>query len=385
MRRTLFDEDHESFRKMIREFIEGEVVPHYEDWFAKGQVDRDLYRKLGELGIFGISVPEEYGGEGITSYKYKAILMEETIRAGVTLGTAGVHTDLGLPYILLLGTDEQKKRWLPDFISGEAMYALAMTEPGTGTDLAGMRTTAKKSEDGSHYVLNGSKTFITGGVLADRVIVCARTSPLDESDRRFGISLFNVDAKAAGFEVGRKLEKIGLRTSDTAELSFTDVIVPAEDLMGEEGKGFSYLAHNLPLERLTIAYSAYCQAKAAVKFATEYVKDRKVFGQPVAAFQNTKFELAACQARVEAVEGLVDRAVEAYDAGELTAVDAAKAKLVATDAADDVIDRCLQMHGGYGYMLEYPIARLYTDSRVNRIYGGTSEVMKMIIAKDMGL
>lgn len=385
MRRTLFDEDHESFRRMIREFIEGEVTPHYEEWFANGQVDRDLYRKLGELGIFGISVPEEYGGEGITSYKYKAILMEETVRAGVTLGTSGVHTDLGLPYILLLGTDEQKKRWLPKFITGEEMYALAMTEPGTGTDLAGMRTTAKRSEDGSHYVLNGSKTFITGGVLADRVIVCARTSPIDENDRRHGISLFNVDAKAQGFEVGRKLEKIGLRTSDTAELSFTDVIVPAEDLMGEEGKGFGYLAHNLPLERLTIAYAAYCQAKAAVQFALEYVKDRKVFGQPVAAFQNTKFELAACQARVEAVEGLVDRAVEAYDAGELTAVDAAKAKLVATDAADDVIDRCLQMHGGYGYMLEYPIARLYTDSRVNRIYGGTSEVMKMIIAKDMGL
>lgn len=385
MRRTLFDEDHESFRRMIREFIEREVTPHYDEWFADGQVDRDLYRKLGELGVFGISVPEEYGGEGITSYKYKAILMEETVRAGVTLGTAGVHTDLGLPYLLLLGTDEQKKRWLPKFITGDEMYALAMTEPGTGSDLAGMRTTAKRSEDGSHYVLNGSKTFITGGVLADRVIVCARTSPLDESNRRHGISLFNVDAKAKGYEVGRKLQKIGLRTSDTAELAFTDVIVPAEDLMGTEGEGFGYLAHNLPLERLTIAYAAYCQAKTAVQLALEYVKERRVFGQSVASFQNTKFELAACQARVEAVEGLVDRAVEAYDAGELTAVDAAKAKLVATDAADDVIDRCLQLHGGYGYMLEYPIAQLYTDSRVNRIYGGTSEVMKMIIAKDMGL
>ncbi len=385
MRRTLFDEDHESFRTMIREFIHREVTPHFEEWFERGYVDRDLYRKLGEIGVFSMTVPEEYGGEGITSYKYKAILMEETVKAGVTLGTAGVHTDLGLPYILAFGNDEQKRRWLPQFMTGEAMYALAMTEPGTGSDLAGMRTTAKRSDDGSHYVLNGSKTFITGGVLADRVIVAARTSPLDEANRRFGISLFNVDAKAAGYQVGRKLEKIGLRTSDTAELSFSDVIVPAEDLLGVEGEGFGYLAHNLPLERLTIAYAAYCQAKAAVKFAIDYVKDRKVFGQPVASFQNTKFELAACQARVDAVEGLVDRAVEAYDLGELTPVDAAKAKLVATDAADEVIDRCLQLHGGYGYMLEYPIARLYTDARVNRIYGGTSEVMKLIIAKDMGL
>ena len=346
---------------------------------------RDFYYKLAELGLFGIEVPEEYGGAGLTSFKYSAIETEEIARAGVSFGGSGVHVALCLPYIMKLGTEEQKKRWLPRFISGEMMFAIAMTEPGTGSDLAGMKTTAKLSQDGSHYVLNGAKTFITGGVHADRVIVCARTAPAKEDDRRFGISLLVVDTKLDGYTVGRKLDKLGLKVSDTAELSFQDVKVPAEDLLGEEHKGFSYLGQNLPQERLSIAYGAYSQAAAAVEFAKKYTQDRNIFGKPVASFQNTKFELAACKAEVDAAQAVADRALEAHDAGELTAAEAASAKLFCTEVASRVIDRCLQLHGGYGYINEYPIARLYADNRVNRIYGGTSEVMKTIIAKDMGL
>ncbi|MEV0466407.1 acyl-CoA dehydrogenase family protein [Nocardia tengchongensis] len=385
MQRTVFDKDHEAFRETVRAFLEAEVVPVYDQWYEQGIAPRDFYYKLGELGVFGIEVPEEFGGAGIESFKFQAILIEECARAAVSLGGSGVHVGLCLPYILNLATQEQKQRWLPGFVSGETMFAIAMTEPGTGSDLAGMRTTAKLSADGTHYVLNGSKTFITGGVLADRVIVCARTAAPTEGDRRHGISLFAVDTKSAGYTVGRKLDKLGLKVSDTAELNFTDVQVPVEDLLGEEHKGFSYLGQNLPQERASIAVGAYAQAKAAIRFAKEYTRQRNVFGQPVASFQNTKFELAACQAEVDAAEAVVDRALEALDNGTLTAADAASAKLFCTEVAHRVIDRCLQLHGGYGFINEYPIARLYADNRVNRIYGGTSEVMKMIIAKDMGL
>ncbi|MFG1924225.1 acyl-CoA dehydrogenase family protein [Cryptosporangium sp. NPDC048952] len=385
MRRTVFNEDHEAYRATIREFIADEVVPVYPQWEEQGHVPRDFYLRLGELGVFGIEVPEEYGGAGETSFKFSAVTTEELARAGVSFGGSSVHTALCLPYLIAYGNDEQKKRWLPGFASGEIMTAIAMTEPGTGSDLAGMKTTAKLSPDGTHYVLNGSKTFITGGVLADRVLVVCRTAAATKEDRRGGLSILVVDTKSEGYQVGRKLEKIGLRTSDTAELSFTDVKVPVEDLLGEEGKAFSYLTHNLPQERLGIAVGAYAQATAAVSFALEYVKERTVFGQPVAGFQNTKFVLADCQTEVEAAQAVVDRALDAHDAGELSASDAAKAKLFCTDVASRVIDKCLQLHGGYGYMLEYPIARLYADNRVNRIYGGTSEVMRTIIAKSLGL
>ncbi|WP_335977926.1 MULTISPECIES: acyl-CoA dehydrogenase family protein [Streptomycetaceae] len=385
MRRTVFNEDHEAFRATIRAFIEAEVVPVYDEWLAAGQVPREFYYKLGELGVFGIEVPEEFGGAGETSFKFQAVISEELSRAGVSFGGSSVHVGLCLPYVMAYGTQEQKKRWLPGFVSGATMFAIAMTEPGTGSDLAGMKTTAKLAEDGSHYVLNGAKTFITGGVHADRVIVCARTAPPTPEDRRAGISLFVVDTKSEGYAVGRKLDKLGLKTSDTAELSFSDVRVPVEDLLGEEGKGFSYLGQNLPQERLAIAAGAYAQAAAAVRFAQAYVQDRTVFGKTVASFQNTKFELAACKAEVDAAEAVVDRALEAHDRRELSAADAASAKLFCTEVAARVIDRCLQLHGGYGYMNEYPIARLYADNRVNRIYGGTSEVMKTIIAKSMGL
>ncbi|MGW6744002.1 acyl-CoA dehydrogenase family protein [Streptomyces sp. NPDC055025] len=385
MRRTVYNEDHEAFRETIRAFIEAEVVPVYDEWYAAGQAPRDFYHQLGELGVFGIEVPEEYGGAGEESFKFQAVMTEEAARAGVSFGGSGVHVALCLPYLKAYATDEQKKRWLPDFVSGRTMYAIAMTEPGTGSDLAGMKTTARLSDDGTHYVLNGAKTFITGGVHADRVIVCARTAAPTAEDRRHGISLLVVDTKSEGYAVGRKLDKLGLRTSDTAELSFTDVRVPVGDLLGEENEGFSYLGQNLPQERLGIAVGAYAQAAAAVRFAQRYVQDRTVFGKSVASFQNTKFELAACKAEVDAAEAVVDRALEAHDLGELSAAEAASAKLFTTEVAHRVIDRCLQLHGGYGYMNEYPIARLYADNRVNRIYGGTSEVMKMIIAKSMGL
>lgn len=385
MRRTVFNEDHEAFRETIRDFIAAEVVPYYEEWREAGQAPRDFYKKLGELGIFGIEVPEEYGGAGETSFKFNAVITEECARAGVSFGGSGVHTALCLPYLLKYANEEQKRRWLPSFVSGDMMTAIAMTEPGTGSDLAGMKTTAKLSEDGTHYVLNGAKTFITGGVLADRVLVCARTAPATPEDRRGGISILVVDTKSEGYAVGRKLEKLGLKTSDTAELSFTDVKVPVEDLLGEEGKAFGYLAHNLPQERLGIAVSAYAQSAAAVEFAKAYVQDREVFGKSVASFQNTKFTLADCKAEVDAMQAVVDRALDAHDAGELTAADAASAKLFTTERAAVVIDKCLQLHGGYGYMMEYPIARLYADTRVTRIYGGTSEVMRSIVAKSMGL
>ncbi|MEV4008162.1 acyl-CoA dehydrogenase family protein [Actinomadura sp. NPDC049753] len=381
MRRTVFNEDHEAFRDTIRAFIEAEVAPVYEEWENAGHPPRDFYTKLGELGVFGIQVPEEYGGAGETSFKYQAVISEECARAGVSFGGYGVHVNLVLPYLLKYGSQEQKKRWLPPFVSGEMMTAIAMTEPGTGSDLAGMQTTARR--DGDHYVLNGAKTFITGGVLADRVLVVARTSPATPENRRAGLSILAVDTRSEGYAVGRKLEKIGLRSSDTAELSFTDVRVPVEDLLGEEGRGFEYLTHNLAEERLGIATSSYASAAAAVEFARRYVQERTVFGKTVSSFQNTKFVLAECATEVEAARSLVDRCIEALDAGELTPADAAVCKLFCTEVQARVVDKCLQLHGGYGYILEYPIARLYADARVARIYGGTSEVLKTIIAKDI--
>ena len=386
MRRSVYTEDHEAFREMIRDFIAEEVVPVYPEWEKQGHPPREFYYRLGELGIFGIEVPEEYGGAGeANGFKYQAVTTEELMRAGVSFGGSSVHTGLVLPYLMEFANEEQKRRWLPDFVSGAMMTAIAMTEPGTGSDLAGIKTTAKLSEDGTHYVLNGAKTFITGGVLADRVLVVARTAPHDPDDRRAGLSILVVDTKSPGYAVGRKLEKIGLRTSDTAELSFTDVQVPVQDLLGEEGKAFSYLTHNLIPERLGIAVSAVAAADAAIQFAIGYTKERDVFGTPVASFQNTKFVLAECSSEVTAGQTMIDRAMDLYEAGDLTVADGAAVKLFTTEMASRVIDRCLQLHGGYGYMLEFPIAKLYTDNRVFRIYGGTSEVMKTVVAKSLGL
>lgn len=385
MQRTVFNEDHEAFRATVRDFIAKEVTPVHEKWEEDGHPPRDFYRRLGELGVLGIQVPEEYGGGGEKSLKFNVVVAEEVAAAGASFGSQSVHTNLILPYLLEYANEEQKSRWLPGFASGDLMFAIAMTEPGTGSDLANIATTAKLSEDGTHYVVNGSKTFITGGVLADRVLVVCRTAPSTAENRRTGLTILVIDTSSPGYSVGRKINKIGLKTSDTAELSFVDVKVPVEDRLGEEGDGFSYLTHNLAQERLTIAFGAAATASAALRFAIDYVKDRKVFGKPVAAFQNTKFVLAECATEVDAIQLVSDNALECHDRGTLTIPDAAKAKLFCTEAAGRVIDKCLQLHGGYGYITEYPIARLYADTRVTRIYGGTSEVMKTIIAKDLGL
>ncbi|CCW15344.1 acyl-CoA dehydrogenase family protein [Rhodococcus aetherivorans] len=385
MERTIFTQEHDEFRSMLRDFIDREVLPHQAEWDALGRPPREFFHRLGELGVLGIQVPEEFGGGGESSFKYNAIVFEEVARAGVSFGSYTVHSCLILPYLLEYGSDEQRKRWLPDFASGRMMTAIAMTEPGTGSDLANIATTAKLSADGSHYVVNGAKTFITGGVTADLVLTVCRTAPFDPEDRRAGLSILCVPTDAEGFSVGRKLDKIGLHQQDTAELSYQDVRVPVENLLGEEGKAFGCLAHNLPQERLSIALNQVGQAAAAIEHAVAYTKDRKVFGKPVASFQNTKFVLAECSAEVQAARVFADHCLELLDRGELSVADAARAKLYCTEVAGRVIDKCLQLHGGYGYITEYPIARLYADTRVSRIYGGTSEVMKTIIAKDLGL
>lgn len=385
MRRDVYGPEHEAFRQTVREFIARDVVPHYLEWERAGRVPRELYLAMGELGIFGIEVPEEYGGAGEFGAPYVFIIEEEACRAGVILGASSTHTQLVLPYLKAFATPEQMQRWMPEFMTGEMMTALAMTEPGTGSDVAGIRTTARLSEDGTHYIVNGAKTFITGGVQADRILTVCRTSPATEGDRRGGLTLLFIDTKSEGFTVSRALDKLGQHASDTGELSFVDVKVPVDDRVGEEGKAFAYLAINLVQERLGCAGGAYAQAAAAVQFALEYTQSRVVFGSPVASFQNTKFELAACAADVEAMQAMVDRATVLFATGELTAADAAKVKLFTTETAGRVIDRCLQLHGGYGYMTEYPIARLYADTRVTRIYAGSNEIMKTIIAKSMGL
>jgi acyl-CoA dehydrogenase len=382
VRRTLFTADHESFRELVRDFIAKEVVPHYTDWETAGRLPREIFTKLGSLGMLGIAIPEEYGGAGVVDYRYNVVLQEEAARALVTLGTVRTQLDVVLPYFLTYADDKQRERWFPGLASGHLLTAIAMTEPGTGSDLAGIRTTAVR--DGEDYILNGAKTFITGGLLADLVIVVARTSS-EPGERRAGLTLLVVEDGMPGFTRGRVLGKLGIKVQDTVELAFDDVRVPAANRLGREGAAFGYLGHNLPQERMTVAVGSVAQAKAALDATVEYVKERTVFGSPVASFQNTKFELAAVAAEVEAAQTMVDRAVLELVDGALSGADAAKVKLFCTEVQARAVDRCLQLFGGYGYMLEYPIARLYADARVARIYAGTSEVMKVIIAKSLGL
>jgi acyl-CoA dehydrogenase len=382
MRRDLFTEDHEAFRELARDFIDKEVVPAYPEWEKGGRMPRDVFKQMGALGMLGMAIPEEYGGAGMPDYRYNVVLQEEAAKALVTLSTVRTQLEVILPYFLHYANDEQRKRWFPGLADGTLLTAVAMTEPGTGSDLAGMRTTAVR--DGDHWIVNGAKTFITGGMQADLVIVVARTAT-DPDNRRKGLTLLVVEEGMAGFTRGRELEKMGCKVQDTAELSFVDVRVPVENVLGEEGEAFGYLGHNLPQERLTVAVGSVAQARSAIAAAIDYTKERKAFGQPVASFQNTKFELAACSTEVEAGQAMLDRAVALHVTGELSAADAARVKLFCTEMQQRVIDRCLQLFGGYGYMMEYPIARLYTDARVARIYAGTSEVMKVIIAKSLGL
>ncbi|NKY50941.1 acyl-CoA dehydrogenase family protein [Nocardia vermiculata] len=382
MRRELFTADHESFRALAREFIDKYVVENYPDWERAGQMPHEIFTRLGELGLLGIAIPEQYGGAGQRDYRYNVVLQEEAARAMVTLSTVRTQLDVILPYFLEYADPAQRERWFPGLASGQLLTAIAMTEPGTGSDLAGVRTTAVR--DGDHYVLSGAKTFITGGLLADLVIVLCRTST-DPDNRRSGLTLLVVEDGMPGFRRGRVLEKMGCKVQDTVELFFDEVRVPVANRLGEEGVAFGYLGHNLSQERLTVAVGSVAQSRAAVTATVDYVKERKAFGTPVASFQNTKFELAAMSAEIEAAQTMLDRAVADLVDGVLSGADAARVKLFCTEMQARVVDRCLQLFGGYGYMMEYPIARLYTDARVARIYAGTSEVMKTIIAKSLSL
>jgi alkylation response protein AidB-like acyl-CoA dehydrogenase len=388
MKRTLFEDVHEDFRASFRTFLEREVLGEegrYGEWERDGIVPREVFALAGRGGFLGMSVPERYGGAGAEDFRFNLVIGEETQRAGVGGFGLGVtlHNDICLPYFLTYCNEEQRERWLGGIASGELITALAMTEPGIGSDLANMSTRARRHED--HYVVDGTKTFITNGINADLIITAVKTGVGGHQDRHRGISLLVIERGMEGFERGRNLEKIGQHSQDTAELSFADVHVPVENLLGEEGEGFRYLVSNLPQERLSIAASAVAAAEAAIGWTLEYVRERQAFGQPIGSFQSSRFTLAEARTETEIARVFVDRCVQALDAGELSAEDAAMAKWWCTDLQGRVIDRCLQLHGGYGYMTEYPIARAYADARVTRIYGGANEIMKEIVGRSMGL
>jgi alkylation response protein AidB-like acyl-CoA dehydrogenase len=380
MKRSLFNADHEAFRSTVRAFYADHVVPEYAEWERAGAPPRHFWTAAGKLGLLGTQVPEEYGGGGQQSFLFNVVLTEESQRAGIALGGLRVHTDIAMPYFLDIANAEQQARWLARLVSGDAVSALAMSEPAAGSDVKALTTRAVR--DGDSYVVNGTKTFISNGANADLIITAAKTDP--EAGRN-GLSLLVIEGESPGLSRGRKLEKLGLKAQDLSELSFDDVVVPAENLLGDEGSGFEYLTRNLAQERLSIAVNSQAAAVQALSDTVAYTKDRKAFGTTVSSFQNTKFELAACATDVEAGQSLLDRSLIAHEAGELTAADAAMVKLFCAELQGRVIDRCLQLHGGYGYMLEYPIARAYADARVSRIYAGSSEVMKVIIAKSLGL
>jgi alkylation response protein AidB-like acyl-CoA dehydrogenase len=382
MQRTLFDADHELFRDSVRGFLAKELVPHSEEWEQAGIVDREVFAKAGAQGFLGMSVPEEYGGGGVDDFRYNVVIAEEIQQAGVNAAGLGwtLHNDICLPYFLTLCTEEQKQRWLPGICSGELITAIAMTEPGIGSDLASMSTSAIL--DGDHYVVNGSKTFITNGINADLVVTAVKTDP---SQRHAGMSLMILERGMDGFERGRNLEKIGMHAQDTAELFFNDVPVPITNRLGEEGSGFRSLVDKLPQERLSIAVTGVAAARVAFDTTLAYTKERTAFGQPVGSFQNSRFKLAEMATEIEIAQSFVDRCVLALNARELTAEEAAMAKWWCTELQKRVIDTCLQLHGGYGYMTEYPIARAYTDARITTIYGGTTEIMKEIIGRSLGV
>ncbi|MEU3827360.1 acyl-CoA dehydrogenase family protein [Streptomyces sp. NPDC029080] len=380
MRESELTQEHRDFQAMVRDFVEREIVPHHDGWERAGLVDREVWRHAGKLGLLGIDVPEEYGGAGVRDFRYQAIISEEVMRVGATGIGFALHNDVVAPYLLDLATDEQKRRWLPGFCSGELITAIAMTEPEAGSDLQAIRTTARP--EGDTYVLNGAKTFITNGILADLVIVVARTQPGRGSR---GLSLLVVERDMPGFTRGRKLEKIGMAAQDTAELFFDDVRVPAANVLGRPGRAFLHLAANLPQERLGIAAYAVAAAETAFTQTLEYCRSRVAFGQPIGAFQHVRFELAEMATELDVARTYVDRAIAEHNAGRLDAVAAAKAKWWATDVQRRVLDRCVQLHGGYGYMRETPVAKAFVDNRVHPIYGGTNEIMKEIIGRDLGV
>ncbi|ORA04429.1 acyl-CoA dehydrogenase family protein [Mycolicibacterium bacteremicum] len=380
-RRALFDDDHELFRESFRRFLDAEVVPYYDQWERDGIVPREVFSSAGKSGFLGMAIPAEFGGGGVSDFRFNTVIAEEVARTGTVSFGINLHNDVCLPYFLEYTNEDQQRRWLPGLASGELIAAVAMTEPGTGSDLAGIKTTATRN--GDDYILNGSKTFISNGLNADLVIVAAVVD--DAPAGRSGLSLLIVERDTPGFERGRNLDKIGMHAQDTAELFFHDARVPAANLLGEPGSGLTALKTNLAQERMTIAVAGIASAKQALDWAVEYVKERNAFGRPISDFQNTKFVLASVKTETEVVQSFVDDCVRELVAGTLTADRAAMAKLAASELQGSAVDRCLQLFGGYGYMTEYPIARAYVDARIGRIYGGTSEIMRQIISKSMGL
>jgi alkylation response protein AidB-like acyl-CoA dehydrogenase len=380
MRRELFEPEHDMFRDSFRRFLEKEIVPRAEEFERAGIMDRAVFARAGAAGFLAMEAPEEYGGGGVRDFRYNVVIAEEIAETAIGGSGLGItlHNDVCLPYILHGANDEQKGRWLPRICSGELITAIAMTEPGIGSDLASMATTAVR--DGDAYVVNGSKTFITNGINADLVITAVKTDP---TQKHRGMSLLVIERGMEGFERGRNLEKIGLHSQDTAELFFTDVRVPVENLLGAEGEGFRSLVTNLPQERLSIAVTGLAVARAAYRWTLEYVQERRAFGQPIAGFQNTRFKLAEMATELAVAEAFIDKAIVAHNAGELTAEEAAMAKWWCTELQGRICDVGVQLHGGYGYMTEYPIGRAYADARVTRIYGGTTEIMKEIIGRSI--
>jgi alkylation response protein AidB-like acyl-CoA dehydrogenase len=380
MRRDIFTEDHDAFRDMVRSFIAKEVEPYHEQWDRDGVVSRDVWLAAGRAGLLGIDFDERYGGGGNPDYRYYAILNEEMSRAGASGPGFSVHNDINGQYLLRLCTQEQRDRWFPGYCSGEIITAIAMSEPGAGSDLQGIRATA--ADRGDHYLLNGQKTFISNGQLCDLVIVVARTGA--EAGHR-GISLLVVERGMAGFERGRNLEKVGLHAQDTSELFFSDVRVPRGNMLGEPGMGFVYLMQNLPRERVAIGATALAGAESIFEQTLEYCKQRQAFGRPIGKFQHNRFVLAEIATELAVSRAFTDRAITEHNAGQLSAEEAAMLKWWNTELSNRVMDRCVQLHGGYGYMLEYPVARAYVNARVQTIFGGTTEIMKEIIGRGLGL
>ena len=379
MTRTLFEDEHEMFRDSVRSFFQNEIQPQVERWHEQGIVDREAYLKAGEQGLLLMWADEQYGGAGVEDFRYEQILIEENARYGDNGFFFWLHSRLVGPYIGQLGTDEQKQRWLPKCVTGEHILAVAMTEPGAGSDVAGIR--ARAEDRGDHFLLNGSKTYISNGINADLVVVAARTDP----DQSHGLSLFVVERGMAGFERGRNLDKMGLKSQDTAELFFNNVEVPKENLLGELHRGFYSLMHFLAEERLLAAVGFTANAEAAFAETMEFITERKAFGQSIAEFQNTRVRMADMRTDLDVAQAYVDQCVMRHNAGELTADDAAKAKLHTSELEGRVTDECVQLHGGAGYMNEYAVCRRYTDARVSRIYAGSSEIMRELIARSLGL
>lgn len=379
MRRLTFEPEHEQFRDSVVKFMQAEVAPHVERFHQQGIVDRELFRKAGAHGLLCTWAEEKYGGAAIDDFRFEQVIIEENMRHGDIGFYINLHNDLVAPYIAKLGTEEQKDRWMPGIVSGETILAVAMTEPSTGSDLAGIRTRAE--DMGDHWLLNGAKTYISNGILSDLIVVVARTDP----ESRHGLGLFVVERGMEGFERGRKLDKMGMKAQDTAELFFNDVKVPKSNVLGDPSQGFGYLARFLAQERLVAAIGFMATAQTAFDLTLDYVKERRAFGKPIGAFQNTRFKMATMRAELDMAQTYVDQCVLLLNAGELAAEDASAAKLLTSELEARVMDECVQLHGGAGYMSEYRISRMYTDARISRIFAGTSEIMREIIGRSIGL